>query len=132
MYVQKIILIAPFLLGAVSCRESSVYALQPSPSGRFQIQSMVERIDSSHPDYAMVVFRILNADGKELSILRTHASDAMFWYVDWSFAGDTIVLASSDIGNRCWIIQNGQVLETELTPSLELRAYQMRAETIAQ
>ncbi len=54
--------------------------------------------------------------------MNTGAGDANKWTIGWTELGDTIVLQSSDIGNKAWFLQNREPTEIKMTDKLNERA----------
>jgi hypothetical protein len=59
---------------------------------------------------------------KKLTELNTGAGDLNKWTIGWTETGDTIALQSGDIGNKAWILQNGEPTEIKMTDELNKRA----------
>ena len=98
----------------------------PSHTGRYFLNSTVNRTEPPREDFGLVIVHVKDSTGKELAILNTKVGDAMQWHVGWSQYGDTIILWSSDIGNKAWVIENNTVSEVPMTPSLNEQADWMK------
>jgi hypothetical protein len=86
---------------------------------------MVNRTAPGKPDYALVMAELQGGNWAEPVTFGTHASDGMQWHLGWS-DGDTILLWSSDIGNRAWVVKGHDVIEVPLTTSLNEKADWMK------
>ena len=93
-----------------------------SPSGHFKIITTVDRTNKNSSDYAEVIIRILDKNNHELAEINTGAGDAQKWAVGWTSSGDTIILQSSDIGNKAWVIKNGKPIQINMSKDLNKRA----------
>jgi len=99
-----------------------------SSTGNFEIQATVYRTDNNAENYADVIIHLFDKNNKKLTELNTGARDANKWTIGWTKSGDTIVLQSSDIGNKAWIIQNGNPSEIKMTDELNERAEILKSE----
>ena len=93
-----------------------------SPSGNFKISTIVNRTNKNSADYAIIIIRLSDKNNRKLADINTGAGDAQKWAVGWTSSGDTIVLQSSDIGNKAWIINNGKPVQINMTKQLNQRA----------
>jgi hypothetical protein len=85
-----------------------------SPSGKYFIKANVNRSNNRGPDYATVIIQIYNTDTLKIDQLNTHAGDFNKWDIGWAQAGDTIILRSSDIGNKAWALSNQKWVELNI------------------
>ncbi|PIR13839.1 MAG: hypothetical protein COZ76_12240 [Flavobacteriales bacterium CG_4_8_14_3_um_filter_35_10] len=99
-----------------------------SSTGNFEIQATVYRTDNNAENYADVIIHLFDKNNKKLPELNTGAGDANKWTIGWTKSRDTIVLQSSDIGNKAWIIQNGNPSEIKMTDELNERAEILKSE----
>jgi len=99
-----------------------------SSTGNFEIQATVYRTDNNAENYADVIIHLFDKNNKKLPELNTGAGDANKWTIGWTKSRDTIVLQSSDIGNKAWIIQNGNPSEIKMTDELNERAEILKLE----
>jgi hypothetical protein len=99
-----------------------------SPTKLYSIVASVNRTDKSQDNYALVMIHLFDKNGKEISMVNTNSSDAMKWAVGWTVFGDTIVLYSSDIGNKAWRIDNLQTIKIDVTAELDKRAKELKDE----
>ncbi|PIV17300.1 MAG: hypothetical protein COS42_05515 [Flavobacteriales bacterium CG03_land_8_20_14_0_80_35_15] len=99
-----------------------------SSTGNFEIQATVYRTDNNAENYADVIIHLFDKNNKKLTELNTGAGDANKWTIGWTKSRDTIVLQSSDIGNKAWIIQNGNPSEIKMTDELNERAEILKSE----
>ena len=99
-----------------------------SSTGNFKIQATVYRTDNNAENYADVIIHLFDKNNKKLPELNTGAGDANKWTIGWTKSRDTIVLQSSDIGNKAWIIQNGNPSEIKMTDELNERAEILKSE----
>ncbi len=76
-----------------------------SSTGNFKINATVNRTDKNADNYADVIIHIYNKKNEKLTELNTGAGDANRWAIGWTELGDTIVLQSSDIGNKAWSLE---------------------------
>ncbi|NRD21589.1 hypothetical protein HNV08_16180 [Winogradskyella eckloniae] len=93
-----------------------------SSTGNFEIYATVNRTDKNADNYADVIIHLYDKKNEKLTELNTGAGDANKWTIGWTELGDTIVLQSSDIGNKAWILQNDQPTEIKMTDELNERA----------
>ena len=93
-----------------------------SSTGNFEIKATVNRTDNNAENYADVIIHLFDKNNKKLTELNTGAGDANKWTIGWTKSGDTIVLQSSDIGNKAWILLNGNPSEIKITDELNERA----------
>src|SRR5689334_8833222 len=102
-------LLVPVVLFALACsRLDHTGQWLGSSDGRYQLQTTVDRADEGDDHYALVMIHVADSAGHELTTIDTRAGDAMKWSVNWSVVGDTILLQSSDIGSRKWVMVNGE------------------------
>jgi hypothetical protein len=99
-----------------------------SSTGNFEIQATVNRTDNNAENYADVIIHLFDKNNKKLTELNTGAGDANKWAIGWTKSGDTIVLQSSDTGNKALILQNGHLTEIEMTVELNERAKILKSE----
>ena len=98
-----------------------------SPTGSYLIKATVNRTNKSKEDYAYVIINVY--DGQEkLFDFNSEAGDAQKWALGWTAKGDTIILQTSDIGDRAWIIDTNGPKEIEMTNELYSRAKELKAE----
>lgn len=101
--------------------------MMKSPTGKYLTKATVNRTDKSEEDYAYVIIHVY--DGQEkLFDFNSEAGDAQKWALGWTIKGDTIVLQTSDIGDRAWIIDTNGPKEIEMTNELYSRAKTLKAE----
>jgi hypothetical protein len=101
--------------------------LMPSPTGKYAIKATVNRTDNSKPDAGKVIIHVY-ADNRKLFDFNSTASDIQKWALGWTVQGDTILLQTSDIGDRAWtIIENG-VSEITMTDALNSRCDDLKRE----
>ena len=93
-----------------------------SSTGNYAIQATVNRTDKNMDNFADVIIHIFDNNGKKLSDINTGAGDANKWAIGWTKSGDTIILQSSDIGNKAWIMQMNNPVEIKMTDKLNERA----------
>ena len=93
-----------------------------SPTGNFEIYSTVNQTDKNADNYAEVIIHLYDKKNEKLTELNTGAGDANKWTIGWTEIGDTIVLQSSDIGNKAWILKNDEPNEIKMTNELNERA----------
>jgi hypothetical protein len=93
-----------------------------SPTGNVEIYATVNRTDKNEDNYAEVIIHLYDKKNEKLTELNTGAGDANKWTIGWTEIGDTIVLQSSDIGNKAWILQNDEPNEIKMTHELNERA----------
>lgn len=113
-----------FISLALSSCFFNAYESEPikSPTGNFTIKARVNRTDKNVDDYADVMIHIFDLNGKKLNEFNTGASDSGKWAFGWTVIGDTIVIYSSDIGNKAWVLENRTPTEIKLTKNLDSRA----------
>lgn len=93
-----------------------------SPTGNFYFKAHVNNTNKRIKGYAEVIIQIFNKKEFKLIDLYTGAGDANKWAVGWTKIGDTLILQSSDIGNKAWSLKNNHVIEIKLTNKLNKRA----------
>ena len=98
-----------------------------SSTGNYLIQVTVNRTDNNSDNYADVIIHIFDNNSKKLFDLNTGACDANKWAIGWTKTGDTIILQSSDIGNKAWIIQMNNPTEIKMTNKLDERAEYLKS-----
>lgn len=118
-----------FALTLTSCFFSDYQSEKiKSSTGNYEIQATVNRTDNDAENYADVIIHLFDKNNKKLTELNTGAGDANKWTIGWTKSGDTIVLQSSDIGNKAWILQNGNPTEIKMTDELNKRAEILKSE----
>ena len=118
-----------FALTLTSCFFSDYQSEKiKSSTGNYEIQATVNRTDNDAENYADVIIHLFDKNNKKLTELNTGAGDANKWTIGWTKSGDTIVLQSSDIGNKAWILQNGNPTEIKMTDELNERAEILKSE----
>ena len=73
-----------------------------SPSGQFFLKTETNRSDEKLDTYFCVEILIFDKDNRLLQEIQTNASVSMKFDVRWQ-DDDSVLLESSDIGNRLWI-----------------------------
>ena len=96
--------------------------LLKSPTGNFGIKATVNRTDKNVENYAYVFIHLFDKESNKLTELNTGAGDANKWTIGWTEIGDTIVLQSSDIGNKAWILNQNKPNQIKMTDELNERA----------
>ncbi|WJJ96510.1 hypothetical protein [Algibacter luteus] len=96
--------------------------LLKSPTGNFGIKATVIRTDKNVENYAYVFIHLFDKESNKLTELNTGAGDANKWTIGWTEIGDTIVLQSSDIGNKAWILNQNKPNQIKMTDELNERA----------
>ena len=98
-----------------------------SPSGKFSINTTVNRTNEIADDYAYVIIHLYDKNNKKIAQVNSRASDASKWAIGWAKSEDTIVMQSSDIGNQAWIIVNNKIAGIRITDELDKRAEYLKA-----
>ncbi len=93
-----------------------------SPTGNFEIKATVNRTDKNAEDFAYVIIHLYDTENNKLTELNTGAGDGNKWTIGWTEVGDTIVLQSSDIGNKAWILNQDKPNQIKMTDELNERA----------
>ncbi|GGI56876.1 hypothetical protein [Winogradskyella haliclonae] len=93
-----------------------------SPTGNFEIKATVNRTDKNADNYAYVFIHLFDKKNNKLTELNTGTGDANKWTIGWTEIGDTIVLQSSDIGNKAWILNDNKTNQIKMTDELNARA----------
>jgi len=93
-----------------------------SPTGHFEIKATVNRTDKNSEDYADVIIHLFDKENRKTTELNTGAGDGNKWTIGWTEFGDTIVLQSSDIGNKAWILKKNKPTKIKITNKLNKRA----------
>ena len=99
-----------------------------SSTGNYEINATVNRTNKNADDYADIIIHLYNKNNVKLTEINSEAGDANKWTIGWTKSRDTIVLQSSDIGNKAWIIQNGNPSEIKMTDELNERAEILKSE----
>ena len=99
-----------------------------SPTGNFEIKATVNRTDKNVDNYADVIIHILDLENNKVIELNTGAGDFSKWAIGWTKLGDTIILQSSDIGNKAWIMEKDKPVEIKMTNYLNGRAEFLKSE----
>ena len=99
-----------------------------SSTGNFEIKATVNRIDKNAENYADVIIQLFDKNKKKLTEFNSQAGDGSKWALGWTKTGDTIVLQSSDIGNKAWTLQIGKPTEIEMTDNLNEQAEDLYSE----
>ena len=116
-------------LTLISCFFSDYESeLIKSPTGNFGIKATVNRTDKNEENYADIIIHLSDTENNKLTELNTGAGDANKWTIGWTKIGDTIVLQSSDIGNKAWIIEKNKPTEIKMTEKLNQRAEFLKSE----
>lgn len=92
-----------------------------SSTGNFEIKAVVNRTDKNVENYEDVIILLFDIENNQLAKLNTGAGDFSKWTIGWTKLGDTIILQSSDIGNRAWVVEN-KIYEVEMNEDLNKRA----------
>ena len=98
-----------------------------SPTGNFEINATVNRNDKDGNNYADVIINLYDENQEKLTKINTGAGDANKWAIGWTESGDTMVLQSSDIGNKVWVFRNKQPIEVAMTDRLNKRAEYLKS-----
>ncbi|GGE28847.1 hypothetical protein [Psychroflexus planctonicus] len=120
-------LIIPLTLTSCSFSDYESEKIKSS-TGNFEIQATVNRTDKNAENYADVIIHLFDKNNIKLTELNTGAGDANKWTIGWTKSGDTIVLQSSDIGNKAWILQNENPTAIKMTDKLNERAEILKSE----
>ncbi|MDK3159577.1 hypothetical protein QPK87_23810 [Kamptonema cortianum] len=100
-----------------------------SPSENYAVFATVNRTDRNKPNYACVMIHLLDADGKELEVLKSKAGDVQKWALGWMTDSDVVVLYSSDVGSMAFEIVEGTLKEiSPLSEDMKSRAADLKAE----
>jgi hypothetical protein len=96
----------PLILLVMACsRKDYIGEWQRSSTGRYQLRAVVDRTDDGNTHhFGLVVITVADSTGKTQAVIDTRAADVMKWSVNWSDVGDTIILQSSDIGTKKWVM----------------------------
>lgn len=118
------VLLVIILIGifSASCTRDFESDLTKSPSGKYFVKATVDRTNNNANNYANVLIHIYNSDEKEIKVIDSKAGDSNKWALGWTTLGDTIVLQSSDIGNKAWEINDDNLSELTMTDKLNKRA----------
>jgi len=98
-----------------------------SSTGNYEINATVNRTNKNADDYADIIIHLYNKNNVKLTEINSEAGDANKWTIGWTESGDTIVMQSSDIGNKAWILQNDYPTEIEMTDKLNQRAEYLKS-----
>jgi hypothetical protein len=109
-------------LFAASCVRDIKSDVTKSPSGKYLLNATVNRTNAEANDYAEVLIHIYTPGKIELMQIHSKAGDVNKWALGWTTSGDTIVLQSSDIGNKAWTLIADTLSVITLTPALNHRA----------
>ena len=97
-----------------------------SPTGQFEIKTSVNRTDREQNDFAEVIIHLFDQTNNKISEIKTGAGDQNKWAIGWTIKGDTIILQSSDIGNKAWTINKNKTIEIKMTIDLNERAKELK------
>jgi hypothetical protein len=90
-----------------------------SPSGNRVILATVNRSKEDMTTYLCIKLEIKDLSANKILFnIQTHASDRMRWSIHW-LGEDSILLESSDIGDRCWKEISGGVWKEAECPHYE-------------
>ena len=93
-----------------------------SSTENFEISATVNRTNKNAKNYAYVIVHLFDKNNQKLTEFNTQAGDGHKWTIGWTKSGDTIILQSSDIGNKAWTLQNENPNEIKMTDKLNERA----------
>ena len=96
-----------------------------SPSKKYYICASVNRENKNQKNYADVVIHLYKNDKREIDVVNSNAGDFSKWALGWTIFGDTIVLQSSDISNKAWVIKEDKLNEISMTDALNKRAEEL-------
>ena len=99
-----------------------------SPTGLFEIQASVNRTDKEKDNFAEVTIQLFDQTKDKISDIKSGVGDANKWAIGWTTVGDTIILQSSDIGNKAWTIIEKEIREIQLNDELNNRAEELKAQ----
>lgn len=114
MKILSTVIIFLILIGCTDY-ETKIYT---SKTGNYSVKATVNRTNEKAEDYAYVIIHIYNKNEEEIYKFNSRAGDANKWSLGWTLYGDTIILQSSDIGNKAWVIMNGIAKESQITKEL--------------
>ncbi|MBC7000899.1 hypothetical protein [Cytophaga sp. FL35] len=120
---KSTLILLTLTLTFISCFFSNYESeLIKSPTGNFEIKASVNQVDKNAEDYAYVLIHLFDDNNNKLTELHTGAGDANKWTIGWTEIGDTIILQSSDIGNKAWILNDNKPNQIKMTDELNARA----------
>lgn len=96
-----------WLAFSCACGSGSAGDEQRSPSGDYTVRASVNRISTDSSDYALLEIHVKDKTGADVATIDTRTGDAEKWSVEWTKVGDTIVLKSSENGDRAWSMLSG-------------------------
>lgn len=118
MSITIFLFLLVFVSGAVLGRLQSIRPPQISPSGKFHLETEINRSKDDMRKYLCVKIIIKDTQSNIIQEIQTGASKNMTWTVQWK-ENDVICLDSSDIGIYEWQKQNDKWIQTEPYKDLE-------------
>ena len=115
------------LLSLAACHFIDDYksAQIASPTKKYKLIATVNRTNHDRKDFASVVVHLYDSYGHLLSEVDTRAGDANEWAAGWDKSRDTVILYSSDIANKAYKIEYGELRSIELTDEINKRANEL-------
>jgi len=98
-----------------------------SPTGSFKVSATVNSTDKKADNYADVIVHIFDKNNKRITQFNSGAGDFSKWTIGWSESEDIIILQSSDIGNRAWIIKDNIPTRIPITKKMNERAEYLKS-----
>lgn len=125
--MRKILILIFLPLSIIGCSvEDYESDLKKSPSERYWIKATVNKTDKNAEDYANVVIHIYDSEKNNIDSLDSKAGDFSKWAIGWTEFGDTIVIFSSDIGNKAWRITDNNLQQVSVNERLNQRANELK------
>ncbi len=97
-----------------------------SPSEKYMIKATVNKIDKDAEDYADVVIYLYNSRNNKIDSINSKVGDFSKWAIGWTELYDTIVIYSSDIGNKAWRIIDDNLQQVSVDDGLNQRANELK------
>ena len=98
-----------------------------SPTTKYSLKATVNRTNKAKPNYGFVIIHVYKSH-QEIFDFNSGAGDVQKWALGWTTKGDTIILQTSDIGDRAWSIRPLGPAEIKMTKDLHKRASELKAE----
>ena len=99
-----------------------------SPTKKYYFIASVNETDEARGDFGRLVIHLYDLDGHLLSEVDTGVgrSDTNSWTFGWDRSRDTIIIWSSDKGNRAYKINDHQLRTIELNNEINKRAEELK------
>jgi hypothetical protein len=125
--MRNILILTFFALLIFGCSVADYESdLFKSPSENYWIKATVNKTVKNAEDYADVVIHVYDSKDAEIEKINSNAGDFSKWAIGWTEFGDTIVLFSSDIGNKAWSLIDHDLQQISVNKKLDKRATELK------